>query len=514
MGMSNDIKITISGNDAAMIAVWQRQQAEILKNQAALQKLGEKGEKAGEDISTGIDKSVESLTEFTTVAGLAAAGLKAIVKQYDDLKKRQDEAARRQTTNAAAEKKALINLGDDPKLSGDQYRKRIAKIAEKTGADTRDLHLAASSAFSAKGQLSSERALESVEEAAMLFPEDPAALETMAGASLDLQKKNPNMTGKQATGFMAALQGASRVKNLDQLAKNIVPAVVATQNFGDTEEQAGELAAGMSQALGDFSGEITKTATVQLASQLNDSLHKHKELTSTQERIEFIQKNPNSPEARKLFARKGEGMLHGEAQTLPAMRAMLTAGSKEADQLAAAKAAVPSAANAEAERDKLLKRIGESPLQQLADEERMLEAHANKGFLADKEGGRISVNRAGLGKNLDAAGVGFLGRGAAELLFEADVAMGDRPEEAASKQYRKAARQIRGEQSMIPGALEPNARENEQAGSLEALADKLDALIKLQDENNKIASGIEKGVDKGNDVVPKAGPGAANQRGN
>src|SRR5262245_54196266 len=105
--MSNDIKITVSGNDAQMFAVWQRQQAEILKNQAALVKLGEAGMRAGEQTGKAMQGAgkdagflTTALTGVTSSVGALGAALGLIIKQFSELAQKQKDAARAQLTEA------------------------------------------------------------------------------------------------------------------------------------------------------------------------------------------------------------------------------------------------------------------------------------------------------------------------------------------------------------------------------------------------------------------------------
>jgi len=501
----DDVKITVSGNDAGLLAVWQRQNAEILKNQKSLLQMGQAGEKAGRDVGGGMEGSAKgavSLGKALTGVGTAVGGVMAVVKllkdEWDSLISRQKEAANRQITEAGAERQALQNLGPGAKLTADAYSKRIGEIAEKTGANRRDLHLAAASAFAARGNLSEQEALESVEEAATLNPDDAAGMSSMAGANLDLRKKTPG-GAKKKTGFMTSLQAASRVKNFDQLSRNIIPAVNAIQNFGDTEEEAGELVAAMSQALGDFEGAISKTASIQLASQLADALPN---LKNTKERIAHLQSPQGAGKLKKLLSKK-EGGLTGEIQTLPAMRGFLRADSTEATLLAAAREAVIPAAEAEGQRDALVGMINNTPAQQLARKARAADVEDENALIRDQQGADKEVAVGSIERNLTNAGVGSTNAKIRAQQARLRIQKGAVPEEVARDIYKHELDFQQVDRNASPAEMQ--RRED----VLTAALLRMEAALK---ENTKAKQAPIQVTVGDVPVRAKAGPAAANDR--
>lgn len=431
--MSNEVKITVSGNDAQMLALWNRQQAEILKNQHALIKMGEAGEAAGKKIGDGMSGAVGKMSQFVagvtgigSVIGGVLAAANQLKAEWSDLVARQNDAAQRQLSTAAAQRKALINLGlaPDAAFGPEQLNRTVEQISRETGATQKDLFLTFSSALSAKGPLKTEDMVAAVKQAAQVEPTDQASQNTLAGAILDMMKKGGG-TAQENFGLLLGTQGASRVKDLGALARNIVPGMIAGQSFGASAEQSAELAATFTQLLADPEGAISKTAMVQFMGQVQEATGKSLPANATfDERLGFLQGDAGKSIRNKLVGdptRGIKGTLTGEAQALPAMKALLTGA--DGGVLAAARNAITSPKDAAGQVPGFLGAINAPGLQQQAELDRLFKSGADEAFLADLLSGRRAITREGIDKVLQGSGIGFTSRKMAGFssFLEADI---------------------------------------------------------------------------------------------
>jgi hypothetical protein len=503
--MSNDIKITISGNDAAMIAVWQRQQAQILKNQAALEKLAQAGEKAGKGLSSGADAGYSSLTKFAgaiTGIGGTIGGITAIVavlkREYEDLIRRQKAAADIQISLADAQSQAIINLGKDDVVDRKKLLALTRQGSKETGLSERDFTLAFSDALSARGDKSAMQAYGATKASAALLPFNPQAAKLLSGAVLDISKGG-NISPEAAVGYFASVSRAARVTDFQGTAEHIAPGIVGVTKFGDNLQQAGGLLSTLSLGEADPTGRRSRTASISLAKQLEE---RYPGLANTEERIRAVQ--AGGPKEWKKFFEGGKYRVDGkskkfegasfEATALPTIRGLLSsdAGTQERKEYEASLKNVIDPATGEAVYKELMGDIGGLRSVQLARKQRLFKGSAESAQIDDRFGADVAVGREGLEEVLAAHGLGVLHRTGASVRFAADVARGISPEEAAASRIRNA------EKFASPG----------DASALENVATRLDELVRLQQESNDIAR------DKGKlEPVPLMGPGAANQQG-
>lgn len=500
--MSNDVKITISGNDAQMIAVWQRQQAEILNNQQALMKMGQAGERAGAQISKGIEAGLLQATRFVSAisgigsvtAGIMAAA-SALKREYEDLMARQKKAANAQINLADAQSQLLINLGTDKEVDAQKAIQMAREGSRATGLSEKDFTQAFSDALSARGDKSATEAFQATKAAGALLPFNPEAAKLLSGATLDISK-GANISPEAAVGYFASVSRAARVTNFQGTAEHIAPGIVGVTKFGDDLQKAGALLATLSLGEADPTGRRSRTASISLAQQLEERLP---DLPDTEARIRAIQ---GDDKLRKRFFEGGKFKVGGknkefgaasfEATALPTVRGLLSgdAASQERKEYEASLQNVIDPAKGEQVYAELMKDIGSLPSVQLARKKRFSENAAEGRRIDDKEAGRIDVSREGLEDILSSHGYGSFARKDVGSAFAFDVFRGLSPEYAMEKQLRSAA--------AMPDVSQSNQE------SLRSIADQLSELVRLQSENNRIADKKAQ--------VPLAGPGVANDR--
>lgn len=253
-------------------------------------------------IQSATAKAAEFVKEFlgigTAAAGITAAA-QALKAEYDALVNRQRQVLATQQTFGQAFRETLINFAADDTVSEDELFGKIQGIAQRTRTDPTIATQAATQALSARGALSNQQALDSVESALKLQPNNLPAAQQMSSRALDLLKSAPQGTSLDSVfGFLLQLQQGTEIANLAQLGDTAVPAILSTATRGDSFEQGGELFATLNNLMADQEGRNTRTAQIALSEQLAQSLPN---LGSTAERIAFMQANP---QARAEFLEK------------------------------------------------------------------------------------------------------------------------------------------------------------------------------------------------------------------
>lgn len=369
--------------------------------------------------------AVSTITQLTGI-GSIFAGIAAVVAQvsaeYQNMVSRQKTAADRQIDTAAAQRQAIGNLGDDPTMNAQQLDEEVARIAQKTGVNQKDIYSASSSALSARGQLSAKDALAAVEVAALNAPDDTAGLATMAGSLLDMQKKGGG-TARQNVGQFIAAKMAARVETNTAFSQNVIPAAMGVQEFGDSPQQALALTSAITQGMGDTQGAMSGTAAISLAQQLERALPK---MGSTIERIQFLQ-SPEGAKMRDKLLGKGskKGTLELEKKAFAPIRGLLSGkDTVQAKQLDTALGAIKEGDESEKVFEQNLATVNAMPIQQNAAANRALNVAADNLSVKDVEGGKASVAREGLDKVLKAAKVSDLGQKFLRAEFEATTQLG------------------------------------------------------------------------------------------
>lgn len=318
------VTIEMTADDRDVLRAFQKQQAEILKNQRALMKTGQAGKRAGKEAATGIDKAVSSVKEFASsvvgigsVVGAIAGAASALQNELDEMRRRQRISRVEASTLAAQARLARMNFEEDKTVQSEDLEKRFMAIGERTRTDPKLIAAAATDALSAKGSLSNEVALRAVEQAFRIAPGNLGVGRELSGRILDILKVTGGKDPRAAAGFLMNVQGAARVTSLRKVGAAGVPTITSLRKMGDSTEEGGELFAAMSQMMSDVTGDRSKTATINLAKRLGEfvpeeqakdergkftvpekQIQAFEGAEDTQERIKVMQE---SPELRRAF---------------------------------------------------------------------------------------------------------------------------------------------------------------------------------------------------------------------
>lgn len=284
------IHLTFTGDDKDVAAVLARQERQIASLKEKLGQLGRESEKVGRQqegmLTSGVQKLAGMAAGWVSVSSalqLANAELRAHIEL-------QDRASSTQTQAANTQIKFLRNLG---MVSGGERQAaidRIGQISQRTGVTQRDLNLAASTAVSARGDLSIGQSLDAVEMAARIAPEDVGELTSVAGGLLDISSLTKTADMRHNAGFMTSLAAQARVTNLQSVSQNLVPGAIGVAARGGSAEEAAALVATLTSGMKDATGAMSGTAAIQLANQLATFTPAKGE--STAERLRHLQNNP------------------------------------------------------------------------------------------------------------------------------------------------------------------------------------------------------------------------------
>lgn len=302
----NSVNIKVTGDDRDVLTMWQRQLAEISKQQQKLASLGASGKRSARQVKTGFDSALGTLGKFTAaitgvggvVGGISLAARQLFV-EFQRIKELQQTDADKQVQFEQSLVQAVRNAGG--LLKGEEVKQIALNLEKETGVAPAKIADAISSALSARGPTNKAQAQEAIKatSAALRYAPELSAEESayLAGAGIDVSKRygfNP----EQSIGFLQNVGSLARITNLNDLAQNVAPAVNNLSQFGNTPQQAGSLVSAVTQGVGDFTGRMSGTAVVQLAKQLRD----RGVGTSTAEGISILQ---NDPELRKKFLEGG-----------------------------------------------------------------------------------------------------------------------------------------------------------------------------------------------------------------
>lgn len=294
------------------------------------------------------------------VAGAASAvaqiasvgGALALLKQgYDDVADRQRKAFDTQKGVAGALEGMAINI-DVPLAEAEAEARRISK---KTGVELGRVMASIGAAFSAKGQLGKADAFAAVETTAELVPNVLDAQDLLAGATLDLRKFDPNITSKQAQGFLMRGMVQARITELRSMAEHGAPAITGMAMLDRENPEALTEAAGIygaiTQGMRDPHGRKSRTAGTALLIQAREFLGEDSGKMTNEQVLEsiaqdrvafkaFFEGGEHKGKKRKglqmtITGPNGEEMsVSGdrasfERQAVPVLKSMLTPGTQE-----------------------------------------------------------------------------------------------------------------------------------------------------------------------------------------
>lgn len=444
-------KLTNEAKDwekAARVGERYRQKVEQLRDK--LRQTKEEQKAAVTDANAGIKAAIVGFTGVgTAIAGIHAAA-QVLRAEWENLKRRQEDAASKNLSLAEVLPGTLRAAGG--LLSAEQVETSVSTIAQETNVDAVTVARAIEDALAARGatnQAEAQSAIDAARAALRFAPEaDAGTVSALAGGTTDIQRRF-GVDAETAIGFLARVGGQARVTSLREQVQNINPAVGAITAFGGTAAEAGGLVSTLTGLTGDFTGAQSATASIQLAKQLED-----RGFGSTMEGLRALQADP---ELRRRFFEGGK--FNGkkftkatfEARAFPFIRQLATGGSAEAQNLDASIREVGSFRQGRATYSSIIDEQNSLQSVQLANLQRALSSGANQISRADTGGATAAITREGLQKILQASGSSAaLGQKTLMTQFELATGGGESaaPEYLAT-QFRRQARGLTAETEFV-----------------------------------------------------------------
>lgn len=210
------------------------------------------------------------LKGIATGAGLVAAAMKLITNELRAQQDLADKAAATQVAIAAARNQVTRNLPGLSEEAKKQVLARLQKVAQKQGVSETVVMTAGSEAVSASGGDINAAIHATNVGTAFLGDQGSGAVSTHSGALLDLAVARKTKVAIDNHGFLVTVAGMSRPKDAKAQSQSIAPAVIGGVANGLTDIESGALFAAMTTGSGDTTGQESTTATINLATALED----------------------------------------------------------------------------------------------------------------------------------------------------------------------------------------------------------------------------------------------------
>ncbi len=296
----------------------------VAQSKQEMDRAGESGQKAFGPMALGMTRQLIGALGIT---GGVAGAIQLVRAEYQALIEAQREAAQTSLTLAESQEQALLNLGATSKQEIDEYLAAVSTMSQRVGVTERSIHMRASDALSARGDLPWQAALGAVEASFQAAPIGDSAGRFLAGAALDLGRAG-GMGQEEALGFLQQVGTMARVTSTQKIAEEVPRAVTAAAMRGGSAETGAALFAAITQASGDPSGEISRTAVINFIDKLSEFEFAGAAPANLEERIARMQ---TDPAARQQFL--AEGGFAGRGATKAAVE-QIVAGGGAADMFA------------------------------------------------------------------------------------------------------------------------------------------------------------------------------------
>ncbi len=302
----NQVNISVITTDKTTDKVLNRLERGIDKNEAKLAKLGRTGNRAGKQVKSGFDSSLATFGKFagaitgvgSAVGGVALAANQARIEiqRFKDLNQTD---ADKQVVFQDAISQAIRNANG--LFGAEELKNIVLGLEEDTGVAPAKIADTVSSAISARGATNKKQAQDAIAgtRSALIFAPELNADESarLAGSGIDISKKT-GFSSDESIGFVQNVGSLARVEGVKDLAQNVAPAVNGLLEFNNTAQEAGSLIAALTQGTKDFTGAMSRTASINLAKQIE----KRGIGGSTTEGIKLLQEDP---QLRKRFLEGG-----------------------------------------------------------------------------------------------------------------------------------------------------------------------------------------------------------------
>ncbi|MEM6503954.1 MAG: hypothetical protein AAF711_00660 [Planctomycetota bacterium] len=216
----------------------------------------------------GFVRSLGGIAGGITVIAALRAALRLYLDELEQVKEAQSDAFQNQTTVASAERSLKLNLAG---ASDDQVQQALdasRQIARDNNVPIAQTTEALASALSSRGG-NLDEAIAFTTLAAQVRPDRPDEIAGIAGAIGDVSDATGITDPEAALGFLLAVGAQSRVADFGLQARNIPAALAGITGQDFKPGEAGALFSALSVGAKDLTGESSRTASIQLAEQIN-----------------------------------------------------------------------------------------------------------------------------------------------------------------------------------------------------------------------------------------------------
>lgn len=202
------------------------------------------------------------LKAMLTTAGAITVAFQAARAEFENLKSMQQNAANATMTYAEAQSEAVQNL--DESMSATDLDAAVMKIAKEQHISPAFVMRAASGALGARGGSTAKEAMDAIGTSIGFNRYSQGAADSTVTALLQAKAANPKASFEELLGQQKSAKIASPVRKDEDFSQYLVPGASGARAFGDTEKQFYGLAAHLGSRMGDTSGRVTGTATIDL----------------------------------------------------------------------------------------------------------------------------------------------------------------------------------------------------------------------------------------------------------
>jgi len=420
------------------------------KSKAAYDELKKKMKEVGDEqekaFGAGLVGKITTAAAGYITLSTALQAVNGELQRKRDLEKGASEAF---SDVAEAHRASMVNLGP----VSDAERARAMAFSKQTSVETgiplRDVYMAESEAFSARGDLKPEEAQQAVRVAGRVT-KDPSGLTALSAGLMDVPALTGTTDPMQNLGFLTAVQSFSRTKRNESISQFMVPAAIGVQAHGGSAQDAMALITAIGNSSKDPEGRVSSTAALQLAKQLGKMFPDK----STAEAIGVLQ---NDPKMAKRFLDKASF----EAKPEPFIRDMiLNKDSPTARDYARIQRDLPTPTEAGKQGQALIAAIGRETVQTVDTAKRSGDRSIEMGNLSNPRGALTGNINADIDKLMSQSGEGYIGgvgRNFSAWLHES--LGGEDRNDIQMRDLRKRVRELRRGTPLIGGGEAPASQE-------------------------------------------------------
>ncbi|QDT84575.1 hypothetical protein [Gimesia chilikensis] len=412
--MTQKIQVDLDVNEAKAVSAWLRYRKSIEAVNQEMGKTGrvsQKNKREAQDYLATVKKmGSEALTSFTgigsAISGIAVAAT-LINQQHEALLQRQKNQFVTGRDFGQVMRDVRVAFNEDDTLKNPDLEKRILEVSKKTRTNENIVGTALVDTFSAKGPRSNQDAMNAVEAAFSLIPNNLEAGKTLAARALDVSNAFPGSDNMKANvGFMQNVQESARITSLEQVGANLLPGIISVSQQGDTAEQAAEIAVTMTKLMTDAEGRLTRTAITNMSARMaeyvpstkgkdnrgkfkvpQEQIDAYENAKNTTERIAVMQQSPEL--ARQFFSQYSF-----DAASAASVKALLTGTDVAKAQYEASQKQIrPLDENQVKTFDDKVQKIEGGTFQPLVRAEEQSKINISSARLSDREGQLLGAAR-------------------------------------------------------------------------------------------------------------------------